>query len=226
VPRRCLSAWRRRRDTHSRTPYPTPKPTIRAIAISGIGTAEQRLRPPRFPLSTPGAGRPLSVLGRAPIPTEIESRAHATGPEGTIIKQAIDRHGRLPISLSLCWVGADGLPDHRHPDLRPMTGAKITRCHFGVGTLPDTQAAEHRQPQKRSGFEYTRTTEKPMIARSCQPEQSQNIIQFRPYLKFAPKCAQCRLRMAILRAEPDLKAREFRITYRCLECGLLDRRTI
>jgi hypothetical protein len=29
-----------------------------------------------------------------------------------------------------------------------------------------------------------------------------------------------------LRAEPDLKARELRITYRCLECALLDRRTI
>jgi hypothetical protein len=87
------------------------------------------------------------------------------------------------------------------------------------------------QPQKRSGFEYARTTEKRMIARSCQPEQSQNILQFRRdlsfvALKFAPKCAQCRLRMAIMLAEPDLKAREFRITYRCLECGLLDRRTI
>jgi hypothetical protein len=52
-----------------------------------------------------------------------------------------------------------------------------------------------------------------MIARSCQPEQSQNILPFRRDLKFAPpKCAQCRLRMAIMRAEPDLKAREFRIT--------------
>jgi predicted RNA-binding Zn-ribbon protein involved in translation (DUF1610 family) len=79
------------------------------------------------------------------------------------------------------------------------------------------------QPQKRLGFEYARTTEKRMIAHSSQPEQSQNILQFRRDLKFAPKCAQCGLRMAIMRAEPDLKAREFRITYRCLECGLLDR---
>src|SRR6266513_134667 len=31
---RCLHAWRRRRETHSRTPYPSAKPTIRAIAIS------------------------------------------------------------------------------------------------------------------------------------------------------------------------------------------------
>jgi hypothetical protein len=78
--------------------------------------------------------------------------------------------------------------------------------------------------------DYARTTEKRMIAPSCQPEQSQNILQFRRDLKFAPKfapkCAQCRLRMAIMRAEPDLKTPEFRITYRCLECGLLDRRTI
>jgi hypothetical protein len=32
--RRCLSASRRRRETHSRKPYPAAKPTIRAIAIS------------------------------------------------------------------------------------------------------------------------------------------------------------------------------------------------
>src|SRR6266545_8005795 len=89
-----------------------------------------------------------------------------------------------------------------------------------------TGAEPHRggtsQPQKRSGFEYARTTERRMIARSCQPEQSQNILPFRRdlsfvALKFAPTCAQCRLRMAIMRAEPDLNAREFRITYRCLE---------
>jgi predicted RNA-binding Zn-ribbon protein involved in translation (DUF1610 family) len=79
------------------------------------------------------------------------------------------------------------------------------------------------QPQKRSGFEYARTTDKRMIAHSSQPEQSWNILQFRRDLKFAPKCAQCGLRMAIMRAEPDLKARVLRITYRCLECGLLDR---
>ena len=35
--RRCLSAWRRRRETHSRTPYPSPNPTI--IAISALGVA-------------------------------------------------------------------------------------------------------------------------------------------------------------------------------------------
>jgi hypothetical protein len=32
--RLCLSASRRRRETHSRTPYPAAKPTIRAITIS------------------------------------------------------------------------------------------------------------------------------------------------------------------------------------------------
>ena len=36
--RRCLSAWCRRRETHSRTPYPSAKPTIRMIAISSIGS--------------------------------------------------------------------------------------------------------------------------------------------------------------------------------------------
>src|SRR5262245_1477875 len=34
--RRCLSACRLRRETHSRTPYPSAKPTIRAIAISKL----------------------------------------------------------------------------------------------------------------------------------------------------------------------------------------------
>ena len=34
--RRCLSNRRLRRESHSRTPYPSAKPTIRAIAISGI----------------------------------------------------------------------------------------------------------------------------------------------------------------------------------------------
>jgi hypothetical protein len=34
---RCLHAWCRRRETHSETPYPSAKPTIRAIAISSIG---------------------------------------------------------------------------------------------------------------------------------------------------------------------------------------------
>src|SRR5262249_58534414 len=37
--RRCLSAWRRRRETHSRTPYPSPNPTIRTIAIPALGVA-------------------------------------------------------------------------------------------------------------------------------------------------------------------------------------------
>src|SRR5262249_34889163 len=37
--RRCRSAWRRQRETHSRTPYPAAKPTIRAITIS-IGQLE------------------------------------------------------------------------------------------------------------------------------------------------------------------------------------------
>src|SRR5215471_16419897 len=38
--RRSRSAWRRRRETHSRIPYPNAKPTIRAIAISGIDQLE------------------------------------------------------------------------------------------------------------------------------------------------------------------------------------------
>jgi hypothetical protein len=36
--RRCLSAWRLRRESHSRTPYPRPNPTIRTIAVSSIET--------------------------------------------------------------------------------------------------------------------------------------------------------------------------------------------
>lgn len=33
-PRRCLSAWRRLRETHSRMPYPSANPMIRVITIS------------------------------------------------------------------------------------------------------------------------------------------------------------------------------------------------
>jgi hypothetical protein len=36
--RRCLSAWRLRRESHSRTPYPSAKPIISTIAVSGIGS--------------------------------------------------------------------------------------------------------------------------------------------------------------------------------------------
>jgi len=37
---RCLHAWCRRRETHSETPYPSAKPTIRAIVISSIGARQ------------------------------------------------------------------------------------------------------------------------------------------------------------------------------------------
>src|SRR5262249_1851617 len=48
--RRCLFAWRRRREIHSRKPYPSAKPTIRAIAISSIGDRQTML--PSDPLTT------------------------------------------------------------------------------------------------------------------------------------------------------------------------------
>src|SRR6266511_2008291 len=124
-------------------------------------------------------------------------------------------------------------PTQTHQGRKTLGSNVLYQCNRGAER---THGGGTSQQQKRLGFEYARTTEKRMIApekrmiaRSSQPEQSQNILQFRQFrrdLQFAPKCAQCRLRMAIMRAEPDLKAREFRITYRCLDCGLLDRRTI
>jgi len=42
-PRRRLSAWWRWREIHSRTPYPSANPMIKAIPISNIGTRHETL---------------------------------------------------------------------------------------------------------------------------------------------------------------------------------------
>jgi hypothetical protein len=49
-----------------------------------------------------------------------------------------------------------------------------------------------------------------------------NILRFRRGVR-RPLCAQCRVPMAVVRGEPDLKNSALVVTYRCSECGLLDR---
>jgi hypothetical protein len=50
-----------------------------------------------------------------------------------------------------------------------------------------------------------------------------NVLRFRRRTR-VPLCAQCRVPMAVVRGEPDLRnSAELVVTYRCAECGLLDR---
>src|SRR5262249_51783908 len=80
--RRRLSGWRRRRETHSRTPYPSAKPKIRATAISSIGPAHRLdlrfFRPFRADLSIrksssffPPLTAATSHLGFSPRPAQV-----------------------------------------------------------------------------------------------------------------------------------------------------------
>jgi hypothetical protein len=55
--------------------------------------------------------------------------------------------------------------------------------------------------------------------------QSQNTLSFHWDKLCAPLCAQCRSRMTIVLCEPDFQ-NSIVATYRCAECGLLDREQI
>jgi hypothetical protein len=61
--RRCLSASRRWREIHSRTPYPTAKPTIRAITISinDERLTENNPECPAIPLRSAGQWEELAM---------------------------------------------------------------------------------------------------------------------------------------------------------------------
>ena len=52
--------------------------------------------------------------------------------------------------------------------------------------------------------------------------QSQNTLSFHRDKLCAPLCAQCRSPMTIVLCEPDF-VNSMVATYRCAECGLLDR---
>ena len=52
--------------------------------------------------------------------------------------------------------------------------------------------------------------------------QSQNTLSFHRDKLCAPLCAQCRSPMTIVLCEPDF-VNSIVATYRCAECGLLDR---
>ena len=61
-----------------------------------------------------------------------------------------------------------------------------------------------------------------MIARGC--EQAGNVVQFPRESKPGPSCAQCRIPMVLVRAEPDLSEPAILVTYRYPECELKERR--
>ena len=63
-----------------------------------------------------------------------------------------------------------------------------------------------------------------MTLRSRQREVDDNVLQFRRELKREPRCAQCRIAMIIIRGEPDFdQPGRIRATYRCIQCGLIER---
>jgi hypothetical protein len=63
-----------------------------------------------------------------------------------------------------------------------------------------------------------------MIAHSSQRKHADNVVQFRREQERAPLCAQCGIPMSIVRGEPDMAdANAMRVTYRCAQCGLVER---
>ena len=56
-------------------------------------------------------------------------------------------------------------------------------------------------------------------------QDTANILPFRRDRGDHPRCAQCRAPMTISRGEPDFeKSISMVVTYRCANCGLLERR--
>jgi RNase P subunit RPR2 len=64
-----------------------------------------------------------------------------------------------------------------------------------------------------------------MAARGWHGEQPDKVVQFPRDLKLAPVCAQCSIPMVIMRGEPEPnEPAAMAVTYRCAQCGLIDRR--
>jgi len=62
-------------------------------------------------------------------------------------------------------------------------------------------------------------------AHAVEKRQTQGTLSFRENKLRAPLCAQCRSTMTVALCEPDF-ADSIVATYRCAECGLLDRAEI
>jgi hypothetical protein len=64
------------------------------------------------------------------------------------------------------------------------------------------------------------------LVRTAENVQAQrNTLSFRWGKIRAPRCAQCRSSMVVARCEPDFD-NSMMATYRCTDCGLLDRARI
>ena len=66
-----------------------------------------------------------------------------------------------------------------------------------------------------------------MMAHSSQHKRAENVAQFRREQERAPLCAQCRLPMSIVSGEPEVADLSvMRVTYRCAQCGLVERKIV
>jgi hypothetical protein len=65
-----------------------------------------------------------------------------------------------------------------------------------------------------------------MIAHSSQRKHADYVVQFRREQERAPLCAQCGIPMSIVRGEPESDVSVMRVTYRCAQCGLLERKNV
>jgi uncharacterized Zn finger protein len=66
-----------------------------------------------------------------------------------------------------------------------------------------------------------------MIAHSWQRKRADNVVQFRCEEERSPLCAQCGILMSIVRGEPEIAdVSVMRVTYRCAQCGLVERKNV
>jgi uncharacterized Zn finger protein len=66
-----------------------------------------------------------------------------------------------------------------------------------------------------------------MIAHSSQRKHPDNVVQFRREQERAPLCAQCGIPMLVVRGEPEIvDVSVMRVTYRCAQCGLVERKNV
>ena len=66
-----------------------------------------------------------------------------------------------------------------------------------------------------------------MIAHLSQRKYPDNVVQFRREQERAPLCAQCGILMSVVRGEPEIvDVSVMRVTYRCAQCGLVERKNV
>lgn len=66
-----------------------------------------------------------------------------------------------------------------------------------------------------------------LLVSSGEAPDATGVIPFYRTKSYAPLCAQCHAAMSLIRGEPDFKNPSSIVaTYRCAECGLLERARI